>query len=376
MIANAKATENTPPLNARWIVDNMAIMRVVKPKKTYKQWLGSVMRYNTPPASSKPLSLEMVNDTYRQLSAKNGTRISRGEESRKVHFTGMEQNMLQGKEWMDIFHNISNKQDLISLFTSYLKNESIDLSQNMPVFFTNKDETWRVSQNALSRLPDCNHEEADTKMLVHALREDTDVVIVARDTDVLILMVYVYAKHHVKRNWYMKYAAGKYANIGKIVAHLGVVVSLKLPHIHAITGCDTTSYFHGVGKMRVLNKCLKQPHLLSLLSNLGSSSGEPSRYKDIERFINTVCYSGHIGETVVETRVRLYKRQKVKTSQSIPPDPDSMKQAILRINHQLYYWVRCNINMTETIPLEDNGWIVAEDSVIPVWFTGEPYKLL
>ena len=47
-------------------------------------------------------------------------------------------------------------------------------------------------------------------MIIHALREDTDVVIVARDTDVLILMVYAYAKRHVKNSWYMKYGAGKY----------------------------------------------------------------------------------------------------------------------------------------------------------------------
>ena len=82
-----------------------------------------------------------------------------------------------------------------SLF-HYLRSEPIDAARDIPVLFTNKDETWRVNQNYVSLLPDCNHEEADTKMSVHTLREDTDVVVVALDTDVLILMVYIYAKHH------------------------------------------------------------------------------------------------------------------------------------------------------------------------------------
>ena len=36
LIANAKALENVPPINARWIVDNMAAIRCVKPKDTYR----------------------------------------------------------------------------------------------------------------------------------------------------------------------------------------------------------------------------------------------------------------------------------------------------------------------------------------------------
>ena len=77
---------------------------------------------------------------------------------------------------------------------------------------------------------------------------------------------------------------------------------------------------------------------------------------------------------MVQTRVRLYKNQKMKGSQSLPPDPDSLKQAILRINHQLYYWLRSDVASVECILLEENGWTLVNDTnhVIPVWFTGIP----
>ena len=154
--------------------------------------------------------------------------------------------------------------------------------------------------------------------------------------------------------------------------HLGQSVSLSLPHIHAITGCDTTSYLHGVGKIRVLNKVKKNPPVTSLLTSLGVGSGVPERYDDIVNFVRTVCYSGNKGESLVETRVRLYQKQKVKGSQSLPADPDSMKQAVLRMNHQLYYWIRSHLTSVEIIPLDENGWEVDEETnqVYPVWFTG------
>ena len=162
----------------------------------------------------------------------------------------------------------------------------------------------------------------------------------------------------------MKFGAGKYANIRKIVDHLGRPIALKLPQIHAITGCDTTSYLHGVGKIKVQNKIKKKPAVLSLLSSLGIRSGVPERYNDVVKFMQTVCYSGYVGESLVETRVRLYRKQKVKGSQSLPPDPDSIKQAILRINHQLYHWLRCDTLLVDPIPLVDNGWRVDDGRIV------------
>ena len=65
---------------------------------------------------------------------------------------------------------------------------------------------------------------------------------------------------------------------------------------------------------------------------------------------------------------------KVKSSMTIPPDPDSVVQVIKRSHHQVYQWLRCCSPWVDTLPFEDNGWIVEEDDsqpvVKPVWFTG------
>ena len=46
--------------------------------------------------------------------------------------------------------------------------------------------------------------------------------------------------------------------------------------------------------------------------------------KDVEKFIQTVCYSGKKEESLTEITVRLYEQITTKTSQSLPPDGKSM----------------------------------------------------
>ena len=103
-------------------------------------------------------------------------------------------------------------------------------------------------------------------MVLHALREKTNVVVVARDTDVLVLMVYAYALNDIKDDSYMKIE--KVCECAKNRPK-SRKISLKLPHTHAITGCDTTSYLYSVGKMKVLNKCLKRNEVVNCLEGLG-----------------------------------------------------------------------------------------------------------
>ena len=85
-------------------------------------------------------------------------------------------------------------------------------------------------------------------------------------------------------------------------------------------------------------------------------------------------YGGHDDEEYVETRIRLYKRQNKKTTLSLPPDPNSCLQAVLRANHQSFQWTRCLEENVEDIDMLKNGWDVRKDGmVVPVWFTCSQY---
>ena len=102
-------------------------------------------------------------------------------------------------------------------------------------------------------LAPCNHEEADTRMFVHAkhasLAGSRVVTIVSSDTDVVVLDISAYVDLNIDALWL---AFGKGENFRWLPIHdisksLGPR-SKALPFFHAFTGCDTVSAFVGKGK--------------------------------------------------------------------------------------------------------------------------------
>ena len=75
---------------------------------------------------------------------------------------------------------------------------------------------------------------------------------------------------------------------------------------------------------------------LELLNGLGDSESVSDQLeKSVMEFIQLLCYSGKKDESYVDTRVRLYKNMKVKSSSTLPPDLKSLNQHIRRVNFQL-----------------------------------------
>ena len=374
IIEEANAITNVYPENARWLIDGIAAMRCVKARDTYKEWLLALLKFSTPPFQSHPLSVEIINDTYRKESVKSGTRLRRGEESSRIHIQGYDQKMLQGNAWNSVFNNIENKTELVELAANFFQTEEGRKSLSVPLIFTCGENTLELTKTTSNEIFKCNHEEADTRLILHASLQDTDVVVVAKDTDVFVLMVYAYNKLQPCSKWYMKIDHEKYVDISKVSNHLGTEISSYLPQLHSLTGCDTTSFFYGVGKIKVLNKVKKNKESLNLLQHVGQNEKLSQRgFEDSMKFVQTVMYSGKETESLVETRIRLYKSLKTKASLAIPPDPDSLRQAMLRVHFQAYYWLQCDSNRVTDIKAEDNGWKkdLENDILVPIWFTGK-----
>ena len=70
---------------------------------------------------------------------------------------------------------------------------------SIPFIFTTEDRTYEMKNNIVEQIGTSNHEEADTRLILHAILTLTDTVIVCEDTDVLILMVWAYAKFNITR---------------------------------------------------------------------------------------------------------------------------------------------------------------------------------
>ena len=199
-----------------------------------------------------------------------------------------------------------------SFFITYLCADDFMQSSPLPILVNNENEIFKISSSA-TKVFECNHEEADTRMIFHALQQNTNAVVSSKNMDVLVLMVFAYALNKINEKWVMKTECNKLINIRKIVEYIGTNIAMKVPRIHAVKGCDTNSLIHGAGKIKLLTKCLNGQEKLVLLNATGiSCKVSDTAVKDVEKFIQTVCYSGKEEESLTETRVRLYKQINTK----------------------------------------------------------------
>lgn len=98
-----------------------------------------------------------------------------------------------------------------------------------------------------------NHEEADTRMLLHAQHASTNgfekVFIKSLDTDVEVIACY----HQEAITAEIIIISGtktrsRTISITRMCEKIGIEVCRALPGVHVLTGCDTVSTFVGKGK--------------------------------------------------------------------------------------------------------------------------------
>ena len=238
---------------------------------------------------------------------------------------------------------------------------------NLPVIVTEEENTWHIDKGEITNIFKCNHEEADTRVILHASLSSDNIIVVASDTDVLVLMINAFAKLQPTKDWQMLYESSSYTSIRHIQNKLGMTICTLLPQLHGLTGCDATSFFFKVGKVSPFNKVLKNIENFQLISALGVNT---IYVEDCKRFIQIVMYAGDNKETYVDTHIQLFKQQRTKATMRIPPDADSAKQAIHRVHHQVHGHVVPKYGLNQFHMKKMGGSMMWKK---PVWFTGPQF---
>ena len=145
------------------------------------------------------------------------------------------------KSWKHSFIG-ENKEDLISLACSYYKSEEGRKLFKVPLLINSGEKTWKITRGTIETFPQCNHEEADTRLILHAAMSKSPAVIVAKDTDVFLLLAYAVCYQNNPPRWYMKIDASQFINIIMIHNSVGRDVCSILQELLSITGSDTAAY--------------------------------------------------------------------------------------------------------------------------------------
>ena len=223
-----------------------------------------------------------------------------------------------------------------------------------------------------------DHEEADTRMLLHAEHASQDgqrIVIQSPDTDVLILCVSHYDDIGCEELWFRTGVKDRlrYIPAHKISLLLGPRMCKVLPAFHAVTGCDSTSALSGIGKKKAWKMISKSKvHQESLVSVGQSLEVDDVTAKKTELFICSLyTISNRIPATVDEARYIMFC-QKAQSNIILPPTSDSLLQHIKRSNYQAYVWRKALVARQGMPSPDGHGWRVESDILCPHLMTKPP----
>ena len=85
-----------------------------------------------------------------------------------------------------------------------MKREVLRLHLDYPPVIKLEKEAWEILFAGAQNSSPCNHEEADTRIIYHRTLEDKPTVVIASDTDILILMVHLFASRLLDDDWFLQ----------------------------------------------------------------------------------------------------------------------------------------------------------------------------
>ena len=144
--------------------------------------------------------------------------------------------MIQGKAYQQYFENKKNKVEPIHRWTQYIQQEHVHLKLKENIF-NSRDVTYRINSSKLITLFTSNHEKNDTKIIYCCSSFNKPCVLKAKNTDILILVIYANAVQQPEQEWCMQTDKDFFVSIRNTYEKAGSTTCLLLPQFHVITGC-------------------------------------------------------------------------------------------------------------------------------------------
>ena len=234
------------------VVDLIAVMRTMTelPQTYYKftwKFLGSL------PKGYK--HVDLVADTYREISIKNGERQKRGASARLMIYSPQSKSP---REFNNFLRNGENKTRLIELIFQVISQElsrALQMLKCDKIYCSKESHTVAIDSNGVSDIDDLksNQEESDTKVILHCLdtlkEPQTAVVLRSHSGDTNIMILTVALIRSDCERLYIDYGNGKNRkDICLAVIIMNENEKDALLGFHAFSGNDYIPEFFRKGK--------------------------------------------------------------------------------------------------------------------------------
>ncbi|KAG7172794.1 hypothetical protein Hamer_G007036 [Homarus americanus] len=354
-------------------LDGPAVLEMLKPggSRTFQEYSTAVFIPYIESQLEYRSRLDLVWDCYlKSGSLKATVRCNRGKGiRRRVIAPGP-----LPSNWQNFFRNSDNKEELFSFLSEQVM--QLVVKENKQLVVTDKKQVLTVPpRKDTANLAPCNHEEADTRMMVHAADAlecgHRRILIRTVDTDVVILAVALAnERSEVLDEIWLTFGTGKnrhYIAAHQIARALGPEKSRALPVFHAITGCDTVIARRQPGRAT----CNAFPEVTTAFLSLAST---PSELPDgvlstLERFIVLLYDRTSTCCDVNVLRKKLFSG-KSRSLEDLPPTRAALEQHIKRAAYQAgHIWGQAAIAFVSLPSPCDWGWMKSDDELEPLWTT-------
>ena len=298
--------------------------------------------------------IDVVFDRYRDDTIKAGTRTRRTQAARPIRRVIESRDVPLPRNWANFLSLSENKADLGHFLSEELCSQATS-EQEIVVAGGFKDEREVRSSKTSTDIAQlrATHEEADTRLVLHALNCPFEVVVVAsKDTDVLVMLLAHFPNMQCEHLWMRSGTAKqrKYIPIRETFNNLPRGAAGSLLAFHALTGCDTTSFFVNIGK-KTAWKFFKESH--RLLSDLGVGSLRDDTIKSAEKF---VCRMYGIQKSDSTNSARHLLFSKTWKPEALPPTHDALRFHLMRVHYQAMIWRKANCPAPNLPTPTDSGW--------------------
>ena len=183
-----------------------------------------------------------------------------------------------------------------------------------------------------------SHDEADITMISYVIEatnsSKTVIRVLSDDTDVFVLLVYWVCRKELECKVQMERWDGTVLNVNATCDKLGAKC-VQLLGMHALSGCDTTSYPYAKGKIGALNTFLAGdfPGLVDLLGEVGTARTD---LMEAAKTFFVALYGQQPGVSMDSARfMMLTKKKKSPKIQALPPTSSNLLLHVLRSHLQV-----------------------------------------
>jgi hypothetical protein len=300
--------------------------------------------------------------------------MKEAEEAQQIQWQRMTSKVRQVPNYRQFLKNSGNKASLANFICQHVcENVGDKLPTGTSIVlaggFSEGEVVKHVTETGVSPLDNLFslQEEADTRILLHAvyLSDHSRIIIRCDDTDVLVLLIYYWSKGLLSPEVYMHaghsqklVSSERYISVHEIATPLGPDMCGCLPAMHAITGCDTTCAMYRIGKRTAYSTLSKNIDILNNLQQFHTTDTEAcieSARQLVLLMLGKKARTLGPSDTLDDLRF-LWATTTDKPASMLPPTEDAFKQHVLRAIYQVKIWCNSHIAKSEPIDPVGHGW--------------------